>query len=230
MSNPWILKATQIVKSYQQGIGELPILKGLSLEVIKGEALGIQGASGAGKSTLLHILGTLDRPQSGDLFFEDKNLLQMNDEEISEFRNREMGFVFQFHHLISEFTALENVALPCRVAGEKKSLAEARAVEMLETLGLKERMTHYPQQLSGGELQRVAIARALVRRPRILFADEPTGNLDTANSLRVQDLFFDLQKKLDLTMVIVTHDENFARRCPRRRVIRDGLWIERATP
>ena len=152
--------------------------------------------------------------------------MAMSDDELARFRNEEMGFVFQFHHLISEFTALENVALPCRVAGESKKLAAHKAEELLEILGLKERMEHYPQQLSGGELQRVAIARALVRRPRLLLADEPTGNLDTQNSFKVQDLFFDLQKRFDLTMVIVTHDSQFAQRFPRKQVIRDGVWAE----
>lgn len=221
-----LIRAVQIVRSYPQGAGELSILKGLDLDLYAGEALGIQGASGAGKSTLLHILGTLDRPQKGELYFENKNLLAMNDEELSLFRNREMGFVFQFHHLISEFTALENVALPCRVAGEGPRLASRKAEEFLEILGLQERLGHYPSELSGGELQRVAIARALVQRPKVLFADEPTGNLDTQNSRRVQDLFFELQKRFNLTMVVVTHDEAFAKRFPRRQVLRDGLWAQ----
>lgn len=219
-----LLRAEKIVKSYQQGAGELPILKGISLDIYSGEALSIQGASGAGKSTLLHILGTLDRPQSGRLFFEDKDLLALDDEKLSKFRNQEMGFVFQFHHLISEFNAAENVALACRVGGEGKKESLEKAKELLELLGLSDRMNHFPSQLSGGELQRVAIARSLVRKPKLLFADEPTGNLDTTNSRKVQDLFFELQAKLNLTMVIVTHDEQFARRFPRRQIIRDGLW------
>jgi lipoprotein-releasing system ATP-binding protein len=226
MNNQLLFQASNIVRSYKQGTGELPILKGISLDLYSGDAMSIQGSSGAGKSTLLHILGTLDRPQSGELSFDGKDLVAMNDDELSHFRNDEMGFVFQFHHLISEFTALENVALPCRVAGESKKLAHQKAEDLLEILGLKDRLAHYPSQLSGGELQRVAIARALVRRPRLLLADEPTGNLDTLNSTRVQDLFFDLQTRFDLTMVIVTHDEQFARRFPRRQVIRDGLWAE----
>lgn len=226
MSSSVLIRAQNLVKSYQQGTGELPILKGLSVDIMSGEALGIQGSSGAGKSTLLHILGTLDRPQSGELFFEDKNLLAMSDEELSLFRNQQMGFVFQFHHLISEFNAVENVALPCRVAGESKNVAKEKAKELLEVLGLDGRFDHYPNQLSGGELQRVAIARALVQKPRVLFADEPTGNLDTANSRKVQDLFFDLQSRFNLTMIVVTHDEAFAKRFPRRLVLKDGLWSE----
>ncbi len=226
MNKEILLKVTNIVKSYQQGMGELPILKGINLDLHTGDALSIQGVSGAGKSTLLHILGTLDRPQSGEINFDGRDVMAMNDEELARFRNDEMGFVFQFHHLIAEFTALENVALPCRVAGESKKLAAHKAEELLDILGLKDRLEHYPQQLSGGELQRVAIARALVRRPRLLLADEPTGNLDTQNSLKVQDLFFDLQKRFDLTMVIVTHDQLFAQRFPRKQVIRDGVWAE----
>ncbi len=226
MNKDILLKVTNIVKSYQQGMGELSILKGINLDLYTGDALSIQGVSGAGKSTLLHILGTLDRPQSGEIKFDGRDVMAMNDDELARFRNEEMGFVFQFHHLIAEFTALENVALPCRVAGESKKLAAHKAEELLDILGLKDRLEHYPQQLSGGELQRVAIARALVRRPRILLADEPTGNLDTQNSFKVQDLFFDLQKRFDLTMVIVTHDQQFAQRFPRKQVIRDGVWAE----
>ena len=226
MNKEILLKVTNIVKSYQQGMGELSILKGINLDLYTGDALSIQGVSGAGKSTLLHILGTLDRPQSGEINFDGRDVMAMNDDELARFRNDEMGFVFQFHHLIAEFTALENVALPCRVAGESKKLAAHKAEELLDILGLKDRLEHYPQQLSGGELQRVAIARALVRRPRILLADEPTGNLDTQNSFKVQDLFFDLQKRFDLTMVIVTHDQQFAQRFPRKQVIRDGVWAE----
>ncbi len=226
MNKEILLKVSNIVKSYQQGLGELSILKGINLDLYKGDALSIQGVSGAGKSTLLHILGTLDRPQSGEINFDGRDVMALNDDELARFRNDEMGFVFQFHHLIAEFTALENVALPCRVAGESKKLAAHKAEELLDILGLKDRLEHYPQQLSGGELQRVAIARALVRRPRLLLADEPTGNLDTQNSLKVQDLFFDLQKHFDLTMVIVTHDQQFAQRFPRKQVIRDGIWAE----
>ncbi len=226
MNKDILLKVTNIVKSYQQGMGELSILKGINLDLYTGDALSIQGVSGAGKSTLLHILGTLDRPQSGEINFDGRDVMAMNDDELARFRNDEMGFVFQFHHLIAEFTALENVALPCRVAGESKKLAAHKAEELLDILGLRDRLEHYPQQLSGGELQRVAIARALVRRPRILLADEPTGNLDTQNSLKVQDLFFDLQKRFDLTMVIVTHDQQFAQRFPRKQVIRDGVWAQ----
>ncbi len=219
-----LLKAKHISKSYPQGAGELQILRGLSLDIYPGDAVSILGASGAGKSTFLQILGTLDRPQSGELLFQDKDLLKMPDDEIALFRNRQMGFVFQFHHLITEFTALENVMLPCRIGGDSLKEAESRAEELLLMLGLKDRLGHYPSQMSGGELQRVAIARALVRKPKILFADEPTGNLDSKNGQIIQELFFDLKARMSLAMVIVTHDLQFAARFPRVLRIKDGHW------
>ena len=221
-----LLKATDIHKSYAQGSGELEILKGVSLEIKEGEALAILGSSGAGKSTLLQILGTLDRPTHGQLFCEGRDLLDMNDEVLSRFRNSEMGFVFQFHHLLSEFTALENVMIPCRVAGEPLRVARERALHLLEFMGLSDRQNHYPQQLSGGELQRVAIARALVRRPKILFADEPTGNLDSNTSLKIQDLFFRLREEMKLALVVVTHDLGFATRFPKIYRMKDGQWLQ----
>lgn len=222
--NDVILRASNLMKSYVQGAGSLPILKGISLEVNRGESLCIVGASGAGKSTLLHILGTLDRPDQGTLYFDEQNLLTMSDEKVSLFRNSKMGFVFQFHHLLSEFTALENVMIPSRIAGEKSSFAEARAYELLELVGLSERVRHFPNQLSGGELQRVAIARALVREPEILFADEPTGNLDSQNSLVIQNLFLELKKKKGLTLIAVTHDAQFASKFGRVLRMTDGQW------
>lgn len=219
-----LLRAHGLLKSYPQGAGELQILRGVDLEVRRGEAIGIVGASGAGKSTLLQILGTLDRPNAGELLFQERDLLGLDDRELSRFRSQKMGFVFQFHHLMSEFSALENVLLPCRIGGEILSAARRRAEERLELLGLKDRMHHYPSQLSGGELQRVAIARALIRDPQILFADEPTGNLDSSNSARIQDLFFDLARNLGLTMIVVTHDRGFASRFPRLLEMQDGRW------
>lgn len=219
-----LLKAERLTKSYAQGAGKLDILRGVSLEIREGEAIGIIGSSGAGKSTLLHILGTLDRPDEGTLEFDGRQLFTMGDDELSRFRNEKMGFVFQFHHLMSEFTALENVALPVRIAGAPAAAARAQAKEWLGRLGLAERADHYPNQLSGGELQRVAIARALIRRPRILFADEPTGNLDSANSLKIQDLFFELKQSLGLTLVVVTHDRGFAARFPKVLQMKDGSW------
>ncbi|UOF02415.1 ABC transporter ATP-binding protein [Bdellovibrio reynosensis] len=218
------LKAVDIHKSYTQGTGELEILRGISMEIKEGEALAILGSSGAGKSTLLHIMGTLDRPDRGELFCEGRNILAMDDEELSRFRNSEMGFVFQFHHLLSEFSAVENVMIPCRVAGESTKAAQEKAMHLLNFMGLAERANHYPSQLSGGELQRVAIARALVRHPKVLFADEPTGNLDSHTSLKIQDLFFRLKEEMKLALVIVTHDLTFATRFPKVYRMKDGQW------
>ncbi len=219
-----LLKAVDIHKSYAQGTGELEILRGISLEIKEGEAFAILGSSGAGKSTLLQIMGTLDRPNRGELYCEGRDLLAMNDEELSKFRNSEMGFVFQFHHLLGEFTALENVMIPCRVAGENVKEAKEKAQHLLNFMGLFDRKEHYPNQLSGGELQRVAIARALVRHPKILFADEPTGNLDSTTSAKIQDLFFKLKEEMKLALVVVTHDLAFATRFPKVYRMKDGLW------
>lgn len=219
-----LVRATGLKKSYAQGSGSLDILRGVSLDINAGEAIGIVGASGAGKSTLMHILGTLDRPDGGELTFEGRALHTMSDDELSKFRNEKMGFVFQFHHLLAEFSALENVALPARIAGQHPAIARRQAEEWLTKLGLEQRLGHFPNQLSGGELQRVAIARALIRRPRILFADEPTGNLDSMNSQKIQDLFFELKQSLGLTLVVVTHDRAFASRFPRVLEMKDGLW------
>lgn len=211
-------------KSYAMGSHTLEILKGLDLSIYEGEAISIVGSSGAGKSTFLHILGTLDRPTSGEIFFRDENLFERTDDQLAEFRNQTMGFVFQFHHLLSEFTALENVMLPARIGGVPEKEARRRAEELLQILGLLPRKTHYPSELSGGEQQRVAIARALIQKPKVLLADEPTGNLDTQNSLQIQDLFFALKQRLNLTLIVVTHDMNFASRFPRRLTLRDGHW------
>lgn len=224
MSEP-IIKARGLTKGFQQGTSELAILKGVDLDIRAGESISIVGSSGAGKSTLLHILGTLDRPTSGELFCEGVDLLSMNDEDLAQFRNREMGFVFQSHHLLAEFNALENVMIPCRIAGDTKTAAKIKAEMHLDLVGLKDRAHHFPNELSGGELQRVAIARSLVRRPRILFADEPTGNLDTQNSQIIQQIFFQLKEKMGLTLVVVTHDLNFARRFNRCLRISDGRFV-----
>lgn len=225
MAKKILLSASNIHKSYSQGVGELQILKGINLQLFEGEAVGIVGTSGSGKSTLLQILGTLDRPQSGELVYEDKNLLQLPEEDLARFRNETMGFVFQFHHLMSELTALENVMLPCRIGGLSANESEEHAHDLLNLLGLNERLSHYPSQMSGGELQRVAIARALVRRPKILFADEPTGNLDSTNSGKIQDIFFLLKERFNLSLVVVTHDLSFAQRFPRVLRLKDGQWF-----
>jgi lipoprotein-releasing system ATP-binding protein len=219
-----LLSVQCITKSYPMGKSRLEILRGIDLEIKKGEAVCIVGASGAGKSTLLHILGTLDRPTLGKVFYDGHDLTRQSDEDLANFRNKTMGFVFQFHHLLGEFTALENVMMPCRISGMSLNDSRLAAEELLEMLGLKERLTHFPSELSGGEQQRVAIARALVRKPEVLFADEPTGNLDTVNGERIQDLFFDLKTRLQLTLVVVTHDQTFARKFPRVLNMRDGLW------
>ncbi|MGE0634250.1 MAG: ABC transporter ATP-binding protein [Pseudobdellovibrionaceae bacterium] len=217
-----LMEAQGITKSYSQGTSRLEILKGIDLTLYAGEALCIVGSSGAGKSTLLHVLGTLDLPDTGTLKFRNEDLHAKTEEELAKFRNEKMGFVFQFHHLMTEFTALENVILPCQLAGMDKNEAEARSRELFDLMGLDARKHHFPSELSGGELQRVAIARALVCRPQILFADEPTGNLDSKNGKMIQDLFFSLKDRLQLTVVVVTHDTQFAKRFSRVLTMHDG--------
>jgi lipoprotein-releasing system ATP-binding protein len=222
MNKP-LLSAQCVTKSYPMGTGRLEILKGVDLEINAGEALSIVGSSGAGKSTLLHILGTLDRPTLGKVFFRGQDLTRESDERLAEFRNRAMGFVFQFHHLMSEFSAIENVMMPCRIGGLSVKESREKAEGLLVMLGLQDRLTHYPSELSGGE--RVAIARSLVRGPEVLFADEPTGNLDTANAEKIQELFFDLKQRMNLTLVVVTHDSAFASRFPRVLHMKDGRFV-----
>lgn len=219
-----MIDVQHLSKKYQTGSSELSVLNDLSFQIKKGEAVCLLGASGAGKSTLLQILGTLDRPSEGRVFFKGDDIFKMSDEELAQFRNSKMGFVFQFHHLIQELTALENVMLPALIAGEPKSAVTDEALKWLDFMGLKDRAEHYPSQLSGGELQRVAIARALIRKPEILFADEPTGNLDSANSQKIQDLFFELRNKLGITLVVVTHDLAFAAKFPRVFKVKDGRF------
>jgi lipoprotein-releasing system ATP-binding protein len=216
-----MIRATKIEKSY----GQLQILRGLDFEVAQGEAVCILGASGAGKSTFLQILGTLDRPTRGTVTFQGEDLFAKSDADLSAFRARKLGFVFQFHHLLSEFNALENVMMPGRISGLSVTESRARAMQLLDYLGLSARLTHYPSQLSGGEQQRVAIARSLFHRPQLLLADEPTGNLDSENSLRIQDLFFQLKEEMGLTLVVVTHDQRFAQRFPRSVKMADGHWV-----
>ena len=204
----------------------LDVLKGIDMTINKGEAVCIKGVSGAGKSTLLHILGTLDSPTLGKVFYKGEDLTKKSDDQLAEFRNRKMGFVFQFHHLLPELTALENVSLPARIGGDSKAVAQDKAKDFLKQLGLVNRMDHYPSELSGGERQRVAIARALIGQPEILFADEPSGNLDSQNGKMIQDLFFQLKEKMGLTLVVVTHDQEFANRFPKIFNIKDGQFIE----
>lgn len=211
-------------KKYQTGSSELSVLNNLSFSIQAGEAVCLLGASGAGKSTLLQILGTLDRPSSGQVKFRGEDVFALNDEQLALFRNQKMGFVFQFHHLIQELTALENVMLPALIAGDDQEQTEQEALKWLAEMGLSERAEHYPSQLSGGELQRVAIARALIRKPEILFADEPTGNLDSLNSQKIQDLFFELRQRLGITLVVVTHDLAFANKFARVFKVKDGRF------
>ena len=219
-----MLKATNIHKVYQQGDETLEILKGIDLDVNMGDAISIVGASGAGKSTLLHILGTLDKPTSGEVVFKDQNLFRMNDAELAAFRNQNVGFVFQFHHLLSEFKAFDNVMMPGRLANWSYDDCRKRADELFALMGLSHRKEHFPSELSGGPQQRLAIARALFLRPAMVLADEPTGNLDAKNSLKIQQLFFDLIDEMDMTFIVVTHDTEFAGRFQRCLTMADGKW------
>lgn len=221
-----ILSTKCITKAYAMDGSRLEVLKGVDINIKQGDAVCIMGVSGAGKSTLLHILGTLDQPSLGKVYYKGEDLTRKSDDELAEFRNHKMGFVFQFHHLLPELTALENVALPARVGGQSKAEAEKKALGLLELMGLKTRQSHYPSELSGGERQRVAIARALVNDPEILFADEPSGNLDSENGKVIQDLFFQLQQDLGLTLIVVTHDLEFANRFPKLYKLKNGVFID----
>jgi len=214
-----MLKAKNIHKAY----GKLDILKGVDLEVKKGEIVTIVGASGAGKSTLLNILGTLDRPDQGQLFINNQEVSKLNNNNLSDFRNQRIGFIFQFHHLLDEFNAVENVSIPAFIKGVARGEAEKKATALLERLGLGERLTHKPNELSGGEQQRVAVARALINDPAIIFADEPSGNLDSANSLELHKLFIRLRDEFNQTFVIVTHNEELANMSDRTVLMKDGL-------
>ena len=213
-----ILDAQNITKSY----GPLKVLNGVSLQVQKGEIISIVGASGAGKSTLLHIIGTLDRPDGGTVSVEGDNIFGKKDKTLTAFRNAKLGFIFQFHHLLPEFTAMENVCIPAYIAGKKSSEAEKRAKELLSLLKLEHRISHKPSELSGGEQQRVAVARALMNNPAIVMADEPSGNLDSDNAKDLHRLFFDLRDKLGQTFIIVTHNEELAEMADRKVVMKDG--------
>jgi len=214
-----MLKATAIHKSY----GNLHILKGVDLEVKKGEIVAIVGASGAGKSSLLNIMSTLDKPDAGQLFFNGHEISKLKSTQLSDFRNRKIGFIFQFHHLLAEFNAVENVCIPAFIAGTPKAQAEKRAMELLDMLGLSDRATHKPNQLSGGEQQRVAVARALINNPDLIFADEPSGNLDSANARDLHELFIKLRKEFNKSFVIVTHNEDLSTLSDRKVLMKDGL-------
>ena len=213
------------VRNIEKSFGTLKVLKGIDLEVKKSEVVSIMGASGAGKSTLLQILGTLSTPDSGELLIDGTDVLNLGEKSLAEFRNRRLGFVFQFHHLLPEFTALENVMIPAFIAGRSRKGAEKEAVSLLEDMGLGGRLDHKPSELSGGEQQRVAIARALINRPAVLFADEPSGNLDTRTKEEIHNLFFRLRDKYGQTVVIVTHDPDLAKMCDRSLFMVDGQFV-----
>ncbi|MFN8283951.1 MAG: ABC transporter ATP-binding protein [Chitinophagales bacterium] len=210
-----------ITKSYDK----LQVVKGVSLEISKGELVCIVGPSGAGKSTLLHIIGTLDKADSGFVSINGQDISNLKDSGLSKFRNENLGFVFQFHHLLPEFNAIENVCIPAYIAKKNESETQKRAQELLDFLGLKDRMHHKPGELSGGEQQRVSVARALMNKPLVILADEPTGNLDTERSEELHQLFFDLKKEFNQTFVIVTHNEHLAARADKKFSMKDGLIV-----
>lgn len=214
------------VKNVSKNYGDLNVLKSISLEVKKGELISIVGASGAGKTTLLQIIGTLERPDSGTYQLEDINPFELSQKELAHFRNTQIGFVFQFHQLLPEFTAIENAILPALIQGKSKNEAIKKADELFSFLNLKNRNDHKPSQLSGGEQQRVAVARALINQPKIILADEPSGNLDTKNSHELHQLFFDLRNNFGQTFVIVTHNEQLAGISDRKLVMADGQFID----
>lgn len=216
----FMIKAKSLTKSF----GKLQVLKGVDLDIQRGEVVSIVGSSGAGKTTLLQILGTLERPDSGEIDFDGENPILLNDHKLSAFRNQHIGFIFQFHQLLPEFTSIENVMIPGMIAGKPKAELEQRAKELLERLRLTDRMHAKPGTLSGGEQQRVAVARALMNKPKILLADEPSGNLDSKNARELHELFFELQKELGQTIVIVTHNEELAEMANRRLVMVDGRF------
>ena len=221
-----LIRTVNLHKSYYDGATELPVLKGIDIEVGKSEILAIIGASGVGKSTLLHLIGALDRPTQGRIFFENQDVFAFNDRELDRFRNQEVGFVFQFHHLLPEFTAIENVVLGALIAGKNSHDAHDSARKLLDYVGLSERLTHHPSELSGGERQRVAIARALINQPRVLLADEPTGNLDRKTSAVVLDLLWDLNDRFEQTFIIVTHNQSLAERADRLIHLVDGRVLD----
>jgi lipoprotein-releasing system ATP-binding protein len=216
-----ILEATDITKSY----GDLTILNGVNLSIKQKEIVSIVGSSGAGKTTLLQILGTLDTPSSGNLRINNINPFELKSEGLSGFRNKEIGFIFQFHQLLPEFTAFENVMLPGLIRGDSKKEAAERAIMLLEKIGLKDRINHKPSELSGGEQQRAAVCRALFNEPKIIFGDEPSGNLDTKNSQELHELFFELREEFNQTFVIVTHNKDLAKMADRTLTMMDGNFI-----
>ena len=218
-----LLKAEHLSKSYKPNKNvELKVLKDVDMEIIENNISVIVGASGAGKSTLLHLLGTLDRPDSGKVFYKDKNVFELSNDWLANFRNKNIGFIFQFHHLLPEFTALENVAIPQMISGISLSKASNKSKELLSAVGLSDRVDHKPAELSGGEQQRVAVARAFANDPQIIFGDEPTGNLDSKNSESIHQLILELREKFNMTFVIVTHNSNLVKMADSVYEIKDG--------
>lgn len=213
-----MLRAKDIYKSY----GNLEILKGVDIEVAKGEVVSIVGSSGAGKSTLLHIIGTLDKPDKGQVWIDGVNTSNLNHVKLSAFRNKNIGFIFQFHHLLPEFTALENICIPAFIGGLSKKEAEKRALDLMDILNIKDRADHKPAAMSGGEQQRVSVARSLINAPKIVLADEPSGNLDSENAESLHNLFFELRDQFQQTFIIVTHNEELAKISDRTIHMRDG--------
>jgi lipoprotein-releasing system ATP-binding protein len=213
-------------ENIHKSFGKVEVLKGINLSVNKTEIVSIVGASGAGKSTLLHIIGTIDKADKGEVFINDINTKTLKGDKLSRFRNKHIGFVFQFHHLLPEFTALENICIPAFIAGETKNKAEKRALELLEFMNMKERSGHKPAELSGGEQQRVAIARALINNPTVILADEPSGNLDSVSATNLHKLFFDLRDNFGQTFVIVTHNKELSEMADRKLEIKDGIIIK----
>ena len=222
MNRETLIRIADLHKSYYDGESELPVLQGVSLEIYMSELLAIVGASGVGKSTLLHIIGTLDRPTAGNVLYDEEDVFTLSDTELARFRNKEIGFVFQFHHLLPEFTALENVAMGALITSSNNKSVYKEAESLLDYVGLSERLSHYPSQLSGGERQRVAIARSLINQPKVVLADEPTGNLDRRSSDAVLELLWDLNAKSGQTFVIVTHNQELAQQVDRVIQLVDG--------
>ncbi len=214
---------TQDIKKF---FGDLEVLKGVNIEIQKGEIVSIVGSSGAGKTTFLQILGTLDTPDSGQIIFENQDLSKLNKKELAHFRNQNIGFIFQFHHLLPEFSALENVCIPAFLAKKNKKETQEKALQLLKRLGLEHRANHKPSQLSGGEQQRVSVARALINNPQLILADEPSGNLDSRNAKELHQLFFDLRQEFNQTFVIVTHNEELAEMADRKLTMKDGKILE----
>ena len=223
MNKETLIHVEDLHKSYYDGESELPVLQGIDLEIYTSELLAVVGASGVGKSTLLHIIGTLDRPTAGSVLYDDQDVFTLSDTELARFRNKEIGFVFQFHHLLPEFTALENVAMGALITSSNNKTVYEEAASLLDYVGLSERLSHYPSQLSGGERQRVAIARALINQPKVVLADEPTGNLDRRSSDAVLELLWDLNSTSGQTFVIVTHNQELAQQVDRVIQLVDGV-------